>query len=201
MDKKQHMEECVPKMIAQGEDPDKAVAACSSIYDEDTEGEIVDLNLEEVVIAKVLNKPFRTPKGPKKFSVYVKNDKGNIVKVNFGDPNMSIKRDDPERRKSFRARHNCDNPGPKWKARYWSCKFWSKPSVTKLLAEENETETDYIFSSEEEALNFAAMIGLTGVFKHVASDGIMYWFPGKDLEEFKTWYEVEELLMEMNDAD
>ena len=55
-------------------------------------------------IKKVLNKPFRTPKGPKKFSVYVKNEKNNIVKVNFGDPNMEIKRDDPARRKSFRAR-------------------------------------------------------------------------------------------------
>lgn len=71
-----------------------------------------------------LNKPFRTPKGPKKFSVYVKNEKGNVVKVNFGDPNMEIKRDNPERRKSFRARHNCDNPGPKYKARYWSCRAW-----------------------------------------------------------------------------
>lgn len=80
-----------------------------------------------------LNNPFRTPDGPKKFSVYVKNDKGNIVKVNFGDPNMSIKRDDPESRRGFRARHQCDtNPGPKWKARYWSCKFWSKTSVTDL---------------------------------------------------------------------
>jgi len=59
---------------------------------------------------KTLNKPFRTPKGPKKFSVYVKNEKGNVVKVNFGDPNMEIKRDDPNRRKSFRARHNCDTP-------------------------------------------------------------------------------------------
>jgi hypothetical protein len=73
---------------------------------------------------KTLNKPFRTPKGPKKFSVYVKNEKGNVVKVNFGDPNMEIKRDDPKRRKSFRARHNCDNAGPKWKARYWSCRQW-----------------------------------------------------------------------------
>lgn len=71
-----------------------------------------------------LNKPFRTPGGPKKFSVYVKNEKGNIVKVNFGDPNMKIKKNIPERRRSFRARHNCDNPGPKWKARYWSCKAW-----------------------------------------------------------------------------
>ena len=81
---------------------------------------------------KTLNKPFRTSKGPKKFSVYVKNEKGNIVKVNFGDPNMEIKRDNPARRKSFRARHQCDtNPGPRWKARYWSCKMWeSKKSVT-----------------------------------------------------------------------
>ena len=71
-----------------------------------------------------LNKPFRTPDGPKKFSVYVKNENGNIVKVNFGDPNMKIKKNIPERRRSFRARHNCDNPGPKWKARYWSCKAW-----------------------------------------------------------------------------
>lgn len=73
---------------------------------------------------KKLNKPFRTPGGPKKFSVYVKNDKGNIVKVNFGSPDMEIKRDDPGRRKNFRARHNCDSPGPKWKARWWSCRNW-----------------------------------------------------------------------------
>lgn len=79
-----------------------------------------------------LNKPFLTPGGPKKRSVYVRNDKGNVVKVNFGDPNLEIKRDDPERRKNFRARHNCDNPGPKWKARYWSCKFWSTTPVSKL---------------------------------------------------------------------
>ena len=71
-----------------------------------------------------LNKPFLTPDGPKKRSVYVKNEKGNVVKVNFGDPNMKIKKSDPERRKSFRARHNCDTPGPKTKARYWSCKAW-----------------------------------------------------------------------------
>ena len=81
---------------------------------------------------KLLNKPFRTPKGPKKFGVYVKNEKGNVVIVRFGDPNMEIKRDDPNRRKNFRARHQCDsNPGPKWKARYWSCKMWEKgKSVT-----------------------------------------------------------------------
>jgi hypothetical protein len=71
-----------------------------------------------------LNKPFRTSNGPKKFAVYTKNDKGKVVIVRFGDPNMKIKKNIPERRKSFRARHNCDNPGPKWKARYWSCKAW-----------------------------------------------------------------------------
>jgi len=72
-----------------------------------------------------LNKPFRTPDGPKKFAVYVKNDKGNVVVVRFGDPNMDIKRDSPERRKAFRSRHSCDDdPGPKWKARYWSCYQW-----------------------------------------------------------------------------
>ena len=73
-----------------------------------------------------LNDPFRLPSGSKKkFGVYVKNDKGNIVKVTFGDPNMGINRDDPAARKSFRARHQCDtNPGPKWKARYWSCYQW-----------------------------------------------------------------------------
>lgn len=79
-----------------------------------------------------LNKPFRTPDGPKKFSVYVKNEKGNVVKVNFGDPDMSIKRDDPERRKSFRARHKCDAQKDKTTPAYWSCKFWSSPKVSTL---------------------------------------------------------------------
>ena len=87
---------------------------------------------EEKNKGKKLNKPFRTSGGPKKFSVYVKNDKGNVVKVNFGDPNMEIKRDDPNRRKNFRARHNCDSPGPKWKAKYWSCRMWSGKSVNKI---------------------------------------------------------------------
>ena len=60
----------------------------------------------------------------KKFKVYVKNPKGNVVKVNFGDPNMKIRKSNPGARKSFRARHNCDNPGPRHKARYWSCRKW-----------------------------------------------------------------------------
>jgi hypothetical protein len=67
----------------------------------------------------------------KKFKVYVKNDKGKVVKVNFGfggksahGKRMVIKKNNPERRKSFRARMNCDNPGPRWKARYWACRTW-----------------------------------------------------------------------------
>jgi hypothetical protein len=72
-----------------------------------------------------LNKPMRGD--VKKFKVYVKDPStGNIKKVNFGDPNMRIKKSNPARRKSFRARHNCDNPGPKTKARYWSCRKWEE---------------------------------------------------------------------------
>ena len=70
-----------------------------------------------------LGKPMRGD--VKKFKVYVRDPKTkNIKKVNFGDPNMKIRKSNPKARKSFRARHNCDNPGPKWKARYWSCKAW-----------------------------------------------------------------------------
>ena len=67
----------------------------------------------------------------KKSKVYVKNDKGNVVKVNFGfggksahGKRMTIKKNNPTRRKSFRARHNCQNPGPRWKPKFWSCRAW-----------------------------------------------------------------------------
>ena len=74
---------------------------------------------------KTLNEPIRSPQGSKhKFHVYVKNDKGNVVKVTFGDPNSEIKRDDPASRKAFRARHNCDQKKDKTKAGYWSCYQW-----------------------------------------------------------------------------
>ena len=80
---------------------------------------------------KELNNP--TKGDVKKYKVYVRNDKGNVVKVEFGDPNMEIKRDDPARRKAFRARHNCDQKKDKTTAGYWSCKFWSGKSVTDLM--------------------------------------------------------------------
>lgn len=80
-----------------------------------------------------LNNPKPSNNKNKKYMVYTKNDKNNIVVVRFGDPNMSIKRDDPKRKKAFRARHKCNEPGPKWKPKYWSCKFWSNKKVSELL--------------------------------------------------------------------
>ena len=92
---------------------------------EDTVGVSVNISEAEYKGKKVtLNKPFRQTGGNKKFGVYVRNQKGNIIKVSFGDPNMKIKRDDPERRKNFRARHNCDEKKDKTKAGYWSCRQW-----------------------------------------------------------------------------
>jgi len=69
------------------------------------------------------NKPKRTPDGPKKFAVLAKKDE-QVKLVRFGDPDMKIKKSDPERRKSFRARHKCDTAKDKFSARYWSCKKW-----------------------------------------------------------------------------
>jgi hypothetical protein len=102
-----------------------------------------------------LNKPFRLPQGSKKkFGVYVKNDKDNIVMVKFGDPNMSIKRDNPARRKAFRSRHSCDdNPGPKWKARYWSCRMWeAKKSVTDYTKGSDEFGMDVDIQAKSKGL-------------------------------------------------
>ncbi len=86
-------------------------------------GDISELSEAEYQGRKVqLGKPMAGD--VKKSKVYVKGPKGNVVKVNFGDKKMKIKKSNPKRRKSFRARHNCDNPGPRWKARYWSCRAW-----------------------------------------------------------------------------
>ena len=76
-----------------------------------------------------LNSPRRIGRGEpgygrKKSVVYVQTDNGTVKRVMFGDPNMEIRKDNPGARKNFRARHNCDSPGPKTKARYWSCKAW-----------------------------------------------------------------------------
>ncbi len=83
---------------------------------------------------KTLNKPFRNPTGSsKKFSVYVKHD-GNIKKISFGNPNMEIRRDNPEARENFRARHNCDEAKDRTTPKYWSCKMWeAEKSVNEII--------------------------------------------------------------------
>jgi hypothetical protein len=68
-----------------------------------------------------LNKPFRTPGGPRKFAVYTKNESGNVIKLGFGQPGMKVNNNDPAKARSFRKRMRCDNPGPRWKAKWWSC--------------------------------------------------------------------------------
>jgi hypothetical protein len=94
-------------------------------HDKDELSEIKNLALGEAEYQgrKVtLNKPMQGDVAKSK--VYVKKPDGKVVKVNFGDKDMRIKKSNPARRKSFRARHRCENPGPKWKARYWSCRAW-----------------------------------------------------------------------------
>ena len=81
-----------------------------------------------------LNKPFRTSGESKKFAVYAKNQKGNVVLVRFGDPDMEIKRDDPDARKNFRSRHKCDLQKDKSTPGYWSCRMWAGgESVSEVL--------------------------------------------------------------------
>tara|TARA_A100001515_G_scaffold144617_1_gene149254 strand:- start:1247 stop:3739 length:2493 start_codon:yes stop_codon:yes gene_type:complete len=128
-------------------------------YRENDEGDELDASAAEYQGRKVtLNKPFRTPKESKKFAVYTKNASGNVVIVRFGDPNMEIKRDDPERRKSFRSRHNCKSPGPKWKARYWSCKMWERgKSVTDYTSSEQ-----HIYETEENLQSMGCGCGCDG---------------------------------------
>ena len=95
-------------------------ASCGEVLKEDSPVEmIVEAEYQGKTVE--LNKPFRTSGGPRKFSVYVKNDKGNVVKVNFGDPNSTIKNDDPKAAASFQARHRCKEQTDKTSAAYWSC--------------------------------------------------------------------------------
>jgi len=115
-----------------------------------------------------LNKPFRLPSGSKKkFGVYVKNDKGNIVKVTFGDPNMSIKRDDPARRKAYRSRHGCDNPGPKYKANYWSCKMWSAKPVSKIAGSCGKPNCGSVENEEEITLEIDVQAKNKGLWYNI----------------------------------
>jgi hypothetical protein len=110
------------KQVGMKKKGDKEVPNCVPEENELNEWGEVEEESEYQGRKVTLNKP--SAGDVKKSKVYVKNEKGNVVKVNFGDPNMTIKKSIPARRKSFRARHNCENPGPKWMARYWSCKAW-----------------------------------------------------------------------------
>lgn len=121
-------------------------SACPACDDE-LEEEVVTV-YEEDGIARggkkvVLNRPFRTPGAKKKFAVYVRNDKGAVLRVSFGDPKMEIKRDNPEKRKSYRARHGCSDPGPKWKANYWSCRMWGRKNVGNIVKEDSQLELPF----------------------------------------------------------
>ncbi len=90
-----------------------------------------------------LNKPTNGDK--KKFKVYVKNDKGNVIKVEFGDPNMEIRRDNAKAKKSFRARHKCSEKKDKTTAGYWSCKMWSNKKVSDITEDLDNSEKNPIF--------------------------------------------------------
>lgn len=96
-----------------------------------------------------LDKPFRTPGESKKFAVYVK-DGDNVKIVRFGDPNMEIKRDDPEARASFRARHKCDTQKDKTKPAYWSCRMWDKESVSDMLEKADFTFQEKVCKIDED---------------------------------------------------
>jgi hypothetical protein len=108
---------------AETEEGQKACEAC--LYEYITSVNESPLEEAEYHGRKVtLGKPFLTPGGPKKRSVYVKNKKGNVIKVNFGDKKMRIKKSNPKRRKSFRARHKCSQKKDRTTSAYWSCKAW-----------------------------------------------------------------------------
>ncbi len=143
-----------------------------------------------------LNKPFRTSGGPKKFGVYTKNEKGNVVLVRFGDPNMEIKRDDPQRRKNFRSRHNCDSPGPKWKARYWSCRQWRGGKKVEAMEEpcgcgcaddKEDVEAEMIrrdvFDNPGEAMERAKELGCDKIHQH-DENGKTVFMPCNTHEEY-----------------
>jgi len=106
----------INEMMRMGVDSDASASGSYKLGEEDMEE--AKYQGREVKLGKPMKGDVAKSK------VYVRGPKGNVVKVNFGDKNMRIKKSNPKRRKSFRARHNCDNPGPRWKARYWSCRAW-----------------------------------------------------------------------------
>jgi len=130
----------------------------SDSYDGETEGGYEDEygSVETIAISEAEYKGKKVKLGKpthgdvKKFKVYVKNKKGNVIKVNFGDPNMEIKRDNPKRKKLFRARHKCSMAKDRTTPKYWSCKMWSNKPVSKIVGENFEAqEKTSIFVNKE----------------------------------------------------
>ena len=130
-------------------------------YDGDTQpgyvdeyGSVEDVNMNEAEYhgkTVKLGKPMRGD--VKKFKVFVKNKAGKVLKVNFGDPNMEIKRDNPERKKSFRARHKCSQAKDRTTPKYWSCRMWSKKPVSKIVGENNDLKLNEVRRIIRKAIN------------------------------------------------
>ena len=155
------------------------------------DSEIVEVPLDMPKVEKAeyqgrtvtLGKPFRLPKGSsKKFGVYVK-DGDRVKRVTFGDPNMEIRRDDPEARANFRARHSCDTATDKTSARYWSCRMWSAgTSVGELTKRMMNDDT---FTTSAEAAVRSMDMGLNGdVHVHETADGQATYMPGVSHEAY-----------------
>lgn len=147
--KDDYMDRCMGDEKSRKDYPNPAqrAAVCTSMFERKDAAQHDEKYVEsaEYQGRKVtLNKPFRTPGGPRKFAVYVQNEAGRVIIVRFGDPNMEIKRDDPQRRKNFRSRHNCDSPGPRTKARYWSCRQWESGRKVEA-SEEHEALGDELW--------------------------------------------------------
>lgn len=130
-----------------------------------------------------LNKPFRMPSGSsKKFGVYVK-DGDRVKRVTFGDPNMEIRRDDPEARANFRARHSCDTATDKTTARYWACRAWEADTTVSELTKRGLN--DDTFTTAAEAAVRSMDLGLNGeVHVHQTADGMAVYMPGEDHEDY-----------------
>ena len=145
-----------------------------------------------------LNKPFRLPDGSsKKFGVYVK-DGDSVKRVTFGSPDMEIRRDDPEARANFRARHNCDQKTDKTTAGYWSCKMWeSGNSVSEILDKEDDVVkrrlNDDIYTRQEEAMARSFELGFDGkTHVHQIADGQAVYMPGESHDEYLRAFADEE---------
>jgi cation transport regulator ChaB len=136
-----------------------------------------------------LNKPFRLPSGStKKFGVYVK-DGDKVKRVRFGDPNMEIRRDDPDARSNFRARHSCDTATDKTSARYWSCRMWdADATVSELTKAESEIEkriiSDDQFTEQGEAIARSVDLDLDGNIHVHEVNGQAVYMPGSSHEEY-----------------